>query len=416
MPELPEVERARRELHDLCVGKRIVRVDVTDDRIVFVDGCAARFASQLTGTRVSGTGRKGKVFWMQLERVKQEDSSDEAVLEHPVLHFGMTGHLVIKGAKAHEYADFKIDATIFPPRFVKFVVVLDDGSEFAFADARRLARIRLVEGAIETKPPISELGFDPLLSMIDLESFKALILKKRVPIKSLLLDQSFSAGIGNWVADEVLYHAKLHPAQYTQTLLDSEMKLLHESIQTVVEVACKVNADSAQFPKEWLFHYRWFKGKRNKNKSADGEAGLPDGNEIEFLTLGGRTSAVVPAVQILRAQEGVEDAVGKKGKAAASKKSSKVGRTKSATKSKKRSKDDSEEEEDDQDDTLEFEQSRSEDEDSQTAAKKAKQKPAKGARPSRAARSKRPLVDLEEDLDDEPEEVLPKKKVRGAAK
>lgn len=111
----------------------------------------------------------------------------------------------------------------WPPRFLKvcevnldhsggiiaiiwqFIISLsleDDPStitEVAFVDARRLARIRLCQAPL-TELPISSLGFDPLLSMISLEDFTTAVLKRSCPVKALLLDQSFSAGIGNWVA------------------------------------------------------------------------------------------------------------------------------------------------------------------------------------------------------------------------
>lgn len=72
-------------------------------------------------------------------------------------------------------------------------------TEVAFLDARRLGRIRLCKSPL-TEPPISNMGFDPILSMPDIEDFSRGVLKRACPIKALLLDQSFSAGVGNWVA------------------------------------------------------------------------------------------------------------------------------------------------------------------------------------------------------------------------
>ena len=77
--------------------------------------------------------------------------------------------------------------------------------QIAFLDARRLGRIRLCKTPL-TEPPISNLGFDPILSMPDLEHFKKGLLKRSCPVKALLLDQSFSAGVGNWVAGERVYY------------------------------------------------------------------------------------------------------------------------------------------------------------------------------------------------------------------
>jgi len=109
----------------------------------------------------------------------------------------------------------------WPPRFMKvhpivirratltptqFILHLDDPNdeeaetlELAFLDVRRLGRIRLCADPLN-EPPISELGFDPILSMPTLEDFTPQVLKRRAPIKAVLLDQSFSSGVGNWVA------------------------------------------------------------------------------------------------------------------------------------------------------------------------------------------------------------------------
>ena len=88
----------------------------------------------------------------------------------------------------------------------KFVLHLKDEetdsvTEIAFLDGRRLGRIRLCAEPLK-ESPISDLGFDPILSMSPLDEFQASVLKRGCPIKALLLDQSFSAGIGNWVAGQ----------------------------------------------------------------------------------------------------------------------------------------------------------------------------------------------------------------------
>lgn len=71
--------------------------------------------------------------------------------------------------------------------------------QVAFLDARRLGRIRLCASPL-TEPPISALGFDPILGMPSADDFKKAVRKRSCPVKALLLDQSFSAGVGNWVA------------------------------------------------------------------------------------------------------------------------------------------------------------------------------------------------------------------------
>ncbi|KAJ3057222.1 hypothetical protein HK097_010582 [Rhizophlyctis rosea] len=243
------------------------------------------FAETIKGAKVCGTGRWGKVFWISLE--------DRDV--HPVLHLGMTGSVQIKGQAPLVYRDFKTASDIWPPKYTKFVLKFKSGTELAFTDPRRLSRIRLVKGDVREQPPVSELGFDPSRNLPELDKFTELIQKRNMPIKALLLDQSFSAGVGNWVADEVLYQANVHPAQNTQTLTSEELSNLHDKLYSVVQKAVEVNADSSQFPEDWLFHYRWSKGKKS-----DGKPKLPSGDSITFETVGGRTTAIVAAVQKLR--------------------------------------------------------------------------------------------------------------------
>lgn len=141
-------------------------------------------------------------------------------------------------------------------------------------DARRLGRIRMCASPLK-EPPISQLGFDPILSMPPLEGFSPLVLKRSCPIKALLLDQSFSAGVGNWVAgtssrrwfndrglvirvsDEILYHARVHPEQRCNTLTTEQLEALHGQTAEVCQTAVAVNADDSQFPENWLFKHRW---------------------------------------------------------------------------------------------------------------------------------------------------------------
>jgi formamidopyrimidine-DNA glycosylase len=106
----------------------------------------------------------------------------------------------------------------------------------------------------------------------------------------------FSIGfLGRYVIDksrdEILYHAKLHPEQYSDTFSATQLKQLHTSILHVCQTAVDVLGDSTKFPAEWLFNHRWGKGKK------DTPGALPNGAKITFLTVGGRTSCVVPSVQ-----------------------------------------------------------------------------------------------------------------------
>jgi formamidopyrimidine-DNA glycosylase len=212
-----------------------------------------------------------------------------------------TGWIHIKGqrtAYTNYYKKMKEgDADQWPPKFWKFCLeTKDPGVKVAFTDPRRLGRVRLVDcpgKEIRQHSPLVENGPDPV---VDLDRFTEEYLRKKmkarhVPIKALLLDQTTLSGIGNWVGDEVLYQAKLHPEQYCNEFNDEQIKQLFKAIRYVCQVSVDKLGDSDQFPKDWMFHYRW-----NTRPSAP-TSHLPNGEKLAFLKVGGRTSCYAPNVQ-----------------------------------------------------------------------------------------------------------------------
>ena len=169
-----------------------------------------------------------------------------------------SGSLVVKGQKGLEFIDFNTDTKgEWPPRFYKFVLVLDDGNEIAFTDIRRFARVRLVED-VYSEHPVSELAPDAYVNPPTLPVFIAACKRRNLPIKALLLDQNaIVAGIGNYLIDEILYHAHVHPGQPANTLTEEEVRAISEKMAYVLGTAIGVNADYKQFPKDWLFSYRY---------------------------------------------------------------------------------------------------------------------------------------------------------------
>lgn len=186
----------------------------------------------------------------------------------------------------------------WPPKFWKFQLKTEGKNEVevAFTDARRFGRVRLVEcpgDDIRKYSPLKENGPDPV---IDTDRFTEAYLRgkmqsRHVPVKALLLDQTMISGIGNWVADETLYQAKLHPEQYSNSFSDAEIKTLYESIRYVCQTAVDKLGDSDQFPEHWLFNHRWGKGDKGSSSK------LPNGEKLAFITVGGRTSCYAPGVQ-----------------------------------------------------------------------------------------------------------------------
>lgn len=278
MPELSEVEKMRRAIERALKGKKIVKVTAFEDPIVFAGTSHTEFAKHLTGQKLTGTGRHGKWFWLEFEKAP-----------HVVAHCGMTGNIRVKGETPMKFMDFAV-ADVWPPKFAKWILHTDD-TEVAFSDARRLGRTRLVNSP-RTEPPISDLGFDPYTSMPPLKEFIERARKRAVPIKALLLDQQFSAGVGNWIADEILYQARIHPEERVPSLDDDDLARIQKEMKDIVTKACEAEADPAKFPQDWLFHTKWSKGKK------DAKTNL--GEKISFVTVGGRTSAFVAERQKLK--------------------------------------------------------------------------------------------------------------------
>ncbi|XP_076888032.1 formamidopyrimidine-DNA glycosylase-like isoform X2 [Bidens hawaiensis] len=302
MPELPEVEAARRAIAENCIGKKIKRSVVADDSKV-IDGVSrAEFEASLTGKTIVAANRKGKNMWIQLDSPP-----------YPSFQFGMAGAIYIKGVAVTKYKRSAVsDTDEWPSKYSKVFIELDDGLELSFTDKRRFAKVRLLKNPAIVAP-ISELGPDALLEpMTEDELFKALS-KKKITIKALLLDQSFISGVGNWIADEVLYQAKIHPLQSAANIPKEGCAALHKSLKEVIEHSVEVDADSSRFPADWLFHSRW--GKK---------PGKINGKAIDFINAGGRTTAYVPELQKLSGDQAVK-AVAKLQKKSSNKKNNDEG-------------------------------------------------------------------------------------------
>ena len=278
MPRSVRSPRAARRLLDrIARGRRVARAACAEDLSVFEGRTAAEVEWALAGRRVEGVHRRGKYLWLELDRGP-----------HPVVHLGMTGTWRYPGD-----APLKLSSSpravdrAWPPRFTKLTLELDDGAELAFTNARRLGRFLLRDDPAR-EPPIAKLGFDALLEVPSELEFRARLSRRRGVIKGLLLDQTFAAGVGNWIADEVLYQAGIDPRRRVESLSAAEVEALRAQLEHVVAVAVAVDARKEGLPVNWLFHRRW-----GKDKGAKTEAG----ERVEHITVAGRTTAWVPSAQ-----------------------------------------------------------------------------------------------------------------------
>ncbi|MDT5080474.1 MAG: formamidopyrimidine-DNA glycosylase [Mycobacterium sp.] len=198
MPELPEVEVVRRGLADHVVGRELTAVRVHHPRAVRRhEAGAADLTARLLGTRIVGTGRRGKYLWLTLD-------SGEAL----VVHLGMSGQMLLGAVAKTEH--------------LRIATLLDDGTAMSFVDQRTfggwmLTDLVTVDGS-ELPEPVAHIARDPLDPRFDREAVVKVLQRKHSEIKRQLLDQTVVSGIGNIYADESLWRAKVHGARIAETL------------------------------------------------------------------------------------------------------------------------------------------------------------------------------------------------------
>lgn len=278
MPEAPEVETARRTMERVLLGQRIAEVEVPEDDIVLCGLPANLIEEALLGSTVTEVGRIGKYWWLGLDR-------------EPWLmgHLGMAGWIRELGAptiRLREHGQAPMDDENGRPRFLKMLLVTDEGRRVAFTDGRRLGRLWLGNPATDAR--FQALGPDVFRSLPSSKEIGTMLAKRKAPIKSLLLDQALFAGVGNWIADEALYHARISPKRLGADLSKAEIERLRNALAKVVETAVELGADSGKYPQDWLFHQRWGGAKGVE---------LVQGRRIVREPVGGRTTAWVPEVQ-----------------------------------------------------------------------------------------------------------------------
>ncbi len=279
MPELPEVETVRRIFDRVLTGRKLAEVEVAPDEIVLQGVPGEVVAAHLGGRIVTGTGRKGKYWWIELD-------------ERPMLfgHLGMAGWVREIGAdtiRLREHGQAPLDEPSGRPKFLKLRLQTDEGREVVMTDGRRLARLWLGASPQED-PRVSALGPDSWTELPAADDLHRMLVKRKAPLKAILLDQKVFAGVGNWIADEAMYHAGLAPGRLGTSLSLSDVEVLRDKLWQIVDLAVSVGANSEQFPESWMFHHRWGGGKG---------VDLIEGEAIRRDTIGGRTTAWVPTRQ-----------------------------------------------------------------------------------------------------------------------
>jgi len=212
MPELPEVETVKNSLEKKLTGLTITGVDIEMPKIIR-EPAVDDFIAGVTGKKITRLDRRGKYLLIHL--------SGGGVL---VVHLRMTGRLV--------YARTEDP----PPRHTHVVFHLSDGNELRFADMRQFGRILLAQDRqLDQVKGLKDLGPEPLSNEFSREFLRRELKRKRVRLKSLLLDQTFIAGLGNIYADEALHRSRIHPERIARTLTAREIANLYHSIVEVLQ-------------------------------------------------------------------------------------------------------------------------------------------------------------------------------------
>lgn len=216
MPELPEVETVKNTLKKILLNKRIKSVRVYYDNIIEYPS-SKEFVDKIKNQCINDIKRRGK--WLMFEL-------DDYFL---LSHLRMEGKYFLKHVsdevEKHEHVIFE----------------LDSGEELRYRDTRKFGKMLLVpKDKIEECKQIKELGLEPwdnnLTSEYLLDKYK----NKRLPIKSVLLDQSIITGIGNIYADEILFLSKINPCQITSTLTKENCDKIIEHTKEVLSKAIEL--------------------------------------------------------------------------------------------------------------------------------------------------------------------------------
>ncbi|HTS99608.1 MAG TPA: DNA-formamidopyrimidine glycosylase family protein [Streptosporangiaceae bacterium] len=226
MPELPEVETARRLIADRALGRRIADVDDADT-FVCRPHSPGQLRDALAGRALTAACRRGKTMWCETSGL------DGSAAPGPELgiHLGMGGRIIVvsaDGQAAEGGGPRRRAARPHQPRWDRFTIEFADGGRLVLSDQRRLGRVRL-------DPGLGHLG--PDAEQVTAAQFRDLILKGTIAVKARLLDQSKIAGVGNLLADEALWRARLAPSARVNTLRAADADRLRRALRAALRSA-----------------------------------------------------------------------------------------------------------------------------------------------------------------------------------
>jgi formamidopyrimidine-DNA glycosylase len=256
MPELPEVETVARGLRRAILGRRIL--SVTLGKTDFIDDPAA-LEQHLPGRQIEAVERYGKFMLLRLSAANGETrvaANGDAAPASLLVHLGMTGQIAPSPAGQPL------------GKHTHVCILLDDGRELRYTDARRFGRIAYLTKTLLAEE-LTGFGADPL--DVSREEFADRICERRARIKAMLLDQSVLRGVGNIYADESLWRARVHPARLGAKLSRKQAETLRRVLQDILQKAIALRGssisdflDAEGEPGEYQRHHRAY-GREGKS-------------------------------------------------------------------------------------------------------------------------------------------------------
>lgn len=266
MPELPDVEGFRTVLRR-ATGHRIDAVDVEDEGVLR-DVSADALRDTASG-RAFGTGRRhGKWLIAPLREPGRRHRADEPSI---VFHFGMTGELIWCPGDPGE-----------PHRHDRVVFATEAG-QLRFHDMRKLQGVRLAAGDEAVGDLLS--GTGPDAATISLDELRGRLNTTRRQVKAALIDQSAVAGLGNLLADEILWRARIPPRAATRDLTDDDWRRLHRRTRSTVRAAIP----TGRVPPRGS----WLTGHRDESTPTCPRCGT----QLRLERVGGRATVWCPRCQ-----------------------------------------------------------------------------------------------------------------------
>ncbi len=263
MPELAEVEFNRKQW-DAGLGQRVLRVHLDTGKRVFLGTDSPALISALRRAMYLHSEARGKQMLFRF--------SKGAWLG---IHLGMTGQL-------------RVDTLDYRPGRHDHLVLFLARRSLVFVDPRQFGRVRFHSGRAA---PDWWAGLPPAVNgpHFTVSRMNAFLRRHgRLPIKTALLQQAMFPGIGNWMADEILWRIGMHPRAAAGRLSPRELDKLWRAVRWVSRRAlATVGADYSGLPRGWLFHERW---------SSQGECPRHR-RRLKREPVGGRTTAWCPLCQ-----------------------------------------------------------------------------------------------------------------------